>query len=129
LGSLMDGPPWNEVMIRHWDDFLAPWLQMHGSKAEARHMLHMGLGREETALRLVPSALAWLEDFATEPNAQFVLAPLLGRTHLGDHAPDALDFAMGWLKRFSVVPEARFVLYPLLGRADLGDRAPAALDF
>jgi hypothetical protein len=55
-----------------------------------------------------------------EIEAQFVLAPLLGRTDLAkEQAETAIGRALAWLAKFPLEIEAGFVLPPLLGRTDL----------
>ncbi len=133
LGAAVSGPPWADAVMERWDALIGRWLDQHGRCQEARHLLYCGLRRaaedgETTGTSLVGHALAWLQDYVWEPEASFVLSPLLGRKNLGARAAEAVDLAFEWLQAHGAELEAGFVLSALLDRQELGARAAGAID-
>ena len=129
LGTVLAGPPWNDLAVELWDTLVGPWLTAHGSKEEARHLLHKALRGVESkdSPALVAAALNWLETNPLLPISRLVAGPLLKRKDLGQHAQAAIDHAFKWVGTYGDEFDAQFVLAPLLGRADLGQRAPAVI--
>ncbi len=131
LGGMVSAPAWTSVCAAEWPQLVAPWLARHGTHVQARHLLYRGLKQlpEGTAPDLLTAALQWLPRHLGRDTASYVLAPLLARSDLGEHAPPALAFAVDWLQAFGHTHEAQFVFPALLGRSDLGEQAPSALAF
>ena len=131
LGGIVSAPAWTSVCAAEWPQLIAPWLARHGTHAQARHLLYRGLKQlpEGAAQDLLAAALQWLPRHLGRDTASYVLAPLLARSDLGEHAPRALAFAVDWLQAFGQNQEARFVFPELLERSDLGEHAPRALAF
>jgi len=129
LGAALGGPPWSDACVEQWDRLVAPWLTRHGGLWEARHVFYRGLKflPGNSAGELIGVALCWLGIHIQQPDADFVLGPLLAREDLGDHAPTAIAHAMAWLEPHASALEAGFVLPPLLAREDLGAHVPTAI--
>jgi hypothetical protein len=126
LGAVVTGATWSDAALEAWDDLIAPWLDLHACSAEARHLLYRGLKElpEGRAGIIAHTSRRWLDVHFTSLEAQFVLAPLLGRQDLlGDQAKAAIDAAMGWLKVYYLTEGGEFVLRNLLGKGHVcGDR-------
>ncbi|MEV5736657.1 hypothetical protein AB0L38_25825, partial [Streptomyces sp. NPDC052292] len=122
LGAICSGPPWSASAVQHWQQVVAPWLTDFGASANARHLLYRGLRHlpSDGALRLVPTALAWLKAHGRTRKAGYVLRPLLFRIDLPAQAVrQTFIITLTWLDDHATTPEARFVLQPLLSRTDL----------
>lgn len=133
LGATLEYPEWAGQLINHWEVFIQPWLDQHSGELAARHLLYRGLKALPGAAGrpLVISAEHWLGSHHMRSEAGFVLAPLLEREDLGDHALKAIEFAIDWLShpgRIKSPESSPFVLKPLLERSDLGNHAPAAIN-
>lgn len=131
LGGIVSAPAWTSVCAAEWAHLIAPWLSRHGTHAQARHLLYRGLKQlpEGAAPDLLAAAMQWLPRHLGRDTASYVLAPLLVRSDLGEHAPRAIAFVMDWLDAFGAIQEAQFVFHELLGRSDLGKYAPRAITF
>jgi hypothetical protein len=129
LGAVLTGAAWGDTALGVWDELIAPWLDLHARSPEARHLIYRGLKElpERTSDVLADMALRWLEVHSSILDATYVLAPLLARQDLGNHAEPAIKAAMAWLAEHSTEPKADFVLAPLLARQDLGDHAEPAI--
>ncbi len=133
LGSVVAGPPWNEVVIQTWEDFIAPWLEIHKQEQVARHLLYKGLkniDETETSIVLIRTSIEWLQENAEYISASFVLNALLARTDLvGDEAKKSKELAFLWLEIYLGTLDSQFVVRPLLLRRDLGnDEAKKSID-
>jgi hypothetical protein len=116
LGAAFAGPPWAGSCVGCWDALVEPWLTHHGTTHDARHILYRGLkflpqGKSEV---LASISFNWLAKHSRSIDAGFVLAPLLGRTDLGERAPDAIAKAFDWLDGHGKAIEAQFVFNPML---------------
>ncbi|MGV9642295.1 hypothetical protein ACWDSB_13810, partial [Streptomyces sp. NPDC003514] len=122
LGAICSGPPWSASASGHWQQVVAPWLTDFGTGANARHLLYRGLRHlpGDVALRLLPTALAWLKVHGRTRKAGYVLSRLLSRTDLPAQAVrQAVTVTLTWLDDHATTPEAQFVLNPLLAHTDL----------
>ncbi|MEU5374274.1 trypsin-like peptidase domain-containing protein, partial [Streptomyces sp. NPDC005968] len=122
LGAICSGPPWSASAVQHWQQVVDPWLTDFGASANARHLLYRGLRHlpSDGALRLVPTALAWLKAHGRTRKAGYVLRTLLSRTDLPARAAQqTFIITLTWLDDHAATPEAGFVLAPLLSRTDL----------
>ena len=130
-GAVLDCPPWIEVATSQWRVFVEPWLEAHGKKIAARHLLHRGLKLPDATHRLRDAALSWLAVHAQSEAAGFVLGPLLAwdEGRLGEAESEALGHAMSWLALHAQSEPAQFVLYPLLAwdERQLGEAESEAL--
>jgi hypothetical protein len=128
LGSLLAGGVSRTAVVHEWSNLVEPWLRIHGTRPEARHLLYAGLRSiaGEGGAPLLGHALRWLEDNGTSLVATFVLSPLLEREDLtGRQGQEAIGRALTWLSDDARghSPEAQFVLHSLLDRADLSQEA------
>jgi len=123
LGALLAGPPWKVVAIDLWDSLVGPWLAIHGTGEEARHLLYKGLQGAETghAPVLIAAALKWLASNRLLPISSFVLGPLLERPDLGERAPEAIKLAFDWLGTHGSKLGASFVFNRILRKRHLPD--------
>lgn len=122
LGSVVAGPPWDELAFSRWDTLIGPWLDRWKETREARHLLYIGLSRKEhVSARLEKAALAWLRIHSRDLEASFILHPLLERN---EASSEAVIFGLAWLSWFPEEKEARFVL----PRPDLGEKSSEAID-
>ncbi len=123
LGAVLSGPPWERAAIREWDNLVLPWLQAHGAKKEARHLLFKGLkGDHAHQASLVDPALTWLGANGLSLSATFVIQPLLERSELSEGASNkVIESALSWLQQHDRTPEAQFVLHPFLERSELSE--------
>jgi len=131
LGAVIDGPPWSEIAVQARGDFITPWLDFHGQKLVARHLLYKGLkniNEIAPSIALIKTSIKWLHENAEHILAEFVLRPLLARTDLGDHAEKSIELALLWLDKHYETLDAGFVLGPLLARTDLGDHAEKSIE-
>ncbi|MER5752246.1 caspase family protein [Streptomyces sp. NPDC002088] len=106
--------------------FALEWLLYHGDKPVAsfvlRALLKAGLS-PLIARQAVTRARTWLGDEknARDPDASFVLAPLLHETNLQaapDQAAAGAAAALAWLRRHPLLPETSYVLINLLKYQD-----------
>jgi len=126
LGSVIAGPPWDQLVFERWDALLGPWLDRWKEERAARHLLYIGLRhREFVSAPLVEHALAWLRIHGHELEASFVLAQLFKRTEADS---ELVNLGLAWLERFPLEKEGQFVLHALLNRPDLGKRAFEIID-
>ena len=131
MGGMVSAPAWTSVCAAEWSPLIAPWLARHGTHVQARHLLYRGLKQlpEGEAPDLLAAALQWLPRHLGRETANYVLAPLLARSDLGEHAPRTTTFALDWLQAFGHTQDARFVFPALLERSDLGEHAPRTIAF
>jgi hypothetical protein len=114
-----------DPLINAWDKLIAPWLDLHASSPEARHLLYSGLRElpEGEANIILDPSHRWLDAHLGSLEASFVLQPLLDRQDLGDQAQPAIQAAVAWLEEHFLTQDAEFVLKNLLGKTHLpGDR-------
>jgi hypothetical protein len=131
LGATVASSILGPTMFELWDEIAGPWLDAHGSRVEARHLLYVGLRHAPSGMAgLITAAGSWVVANDALAHASFVLGPLLGRDDLtGPPAISAIDRALAWLAVHGLTTEAGFVLPALLGRDDLiGPPATAAID-
>ena len=133
LGAVVAGVAGGDVLTRHWEQVLQPWLDRSGLLYEARHLLYR-------SLKLLPpghlahgalcqTALRWLEAHGREAEASYVLGALLSRDDLGTSATACVGHAERWLETHVLRVDARYVLHVLLSRGDLGEAAPACIAY
>ncbi|SFT21680.1 serine protease, partial [Streptomyces sp. ok210] len=123
LGAVCSGPPWSNAAVECWQKIVGPWLDEFGDSVVARHILYRGLRNlpPDGALRLVPTALAWLKTHGLRREASYVLSPLLSRVDLApEPVEQAVTRTLTWLDHHATSTDAGFVLNPLLSRGDLG---------
>lgn len=118
LGAVGSGHLGGQLLARHWEALLRPWLERSGSKSEARHLFHRCLqwmppGAPVTQA-LLTAALRWLDLHGGSVEASFVIGPLLWREDLGAQAPACLHQARQWLELHAEKEDAFHVLSPLL---------------
>lgn len=121
LGAILAGAPWEGVVERQWPVVAAPWLQRHGERRQARHLLYRGLhagGR--IGDRLIDPALRWIASHGRAEEASFVLAPLLKMEGLSESdMSTAIDGATRWLSIHGMATDAQFVLHALAETKDI----------
>ncbi len=118
LGAVGSGHLGGQLLARHWEALLRPWLERSGSRSEARHLFHRCLQwmppGEPVTQALLTAALRWLDLHGGSEEASFVLGPLLWREDLGAHAPACLHRARQWLELHAEKEDAFHLLSPLL---------------
>ncbi|MEV8434919.1 caspase, EACC1-associated type [Streptomyces chartreusis] len=100
------------------------WVESHGWRREAGHVLGPLLGRTELAMEVqelvLRKAMGWLRRNGELLEAGFVLCSLVDRTNLTDtQTRRAVAHAFGWLQHHRSLWVAHMVLQPLLSRGDL----------
>jgi hypothetical protein len=121
LGATAASSLFAASLFEQWDVMAGPWLDRHGSRIEARHLLYVGLRHAPVGTSgLLASATSWLGVNATILQATFVIGPMLGRPDLTTaQSASTIGRALSWLATHGLTAETQFVLHPLLGRSDL----------
>jgi hypothetical protein len=118
LGAVGSGHLGGQLLARHWEALLRPWLERSGRRSEARHLFHRCLQwmppGEPVTQALLTAALRWLDLHGGSEEASFVIGPLLWREDLGAQAPECLHRARQWLELHAEKEDAFHLLSPLL---------------
>ena len=129
LGAILGTQILEEAAIARWRELVGPWLALHATDFEARHLLYRGLRTVSgtTLNELAPIGINWLARWRAELAASFLIAPLLNlRQTESIPAPLLIDWSLGWLRAFQNTQGAEFVICALLKRGDLGESAASA---
>ena len=130
LGSVIFGPPWNEIVAELWQHLLAPWIAAYGTNDEARHILTTGLdnSRIRNHPEFLDAALLWVRKRNGARHASCVLMPLLAQNSAGLFEARVIAEAIKWLEHRRLHYEAADVIEKLLLRKSLGSAAETVQD-